>query len=217
MAALVNFLTRRRALSTVFSTSPKPLSPNYIPQYVLRSEGAHRAGLLRDVSAVVAARGASVAATQKISLGSEYAMLMHICVPDGADDADLEGDLRRAIGASSKLSLSPLDAASRSIYEDRAPPKRGRLQIECAQRPGLVAHITSILGDRRCAIPKMSTRIVQRDDEVVFRLDADIEVPKSDMSLDTLLYQLRGLRELTRDSSLKVNFIESTSTVAFEA
>ena len=60
-----------------------PLKPGAIPQYVIKCHGTHRQGLVKDVSTIIASRGASVAALQKVGLGTEYVMLMHVYSVDG--------------------------------------------------------------------------------------------------------------------------------------
>ena len=38
-----------------------PLKPGAVPQYVIKCHGTHRQGLVKDVSTIIASRGASVA------------------------------------------------------------------------------------------------------------------------------------------------------------
>ena len=60
-------LSSSKFSSSAFGASNMPMRSNSIPQYILKTHGTHRAGLVTDIATIVASRGGSIAATQKIS------------------------------------------------------------------------------------------------------------------------------------------------------
>ncbi|KAH8074925.1 cGMP-dependent protein kinase [Aureococcus anophagefferens] len=130
------------------------------PQYVIKTHGVHRTGILKDVAGILAEAGVSIAATQKVALGTEYAMVLHAFHPDGEGHAE-------AIS----------DEASLQAYLGLGPVER-RLVIECPQRPGLIMAVTQLLGVEGCKIPKMETFTSVRDGVVMFHMEAAVHVPR---------------------------------------
>ena len=89
----------------------RDVSPQ-VPQYVIKTHGVHRTGILKDVAGILAEAGVSIAATQKVALGTEYAMVLHAFHPDGEGHAEaISDEVRRALGASSEVRVKPLDHA----------------------------------------------------------------------------------------------------------
>ena len=79
---------------------------------MIKTHGVHRTGILKDVAGILAEAGVSIAATQKVALGTEYAMVLHAFHPDGEGHADaISDEVRRALGASSEVRVKPLDHA----------------------------------------------------------------------------------------------------------
>ena len=107
------------------------MSPQ-VPQYVIKTHGVHRTGILKDVAGILAEAGVSIAATQKVALGTEYAMVLHAFHPDGEGHAEaISDEVRRALGASSEVRVKPLDHArarrrSFSTLRERARFSFGR-------------------------------------------------------------------------------------------
>ena len=94
-----------------------------VPQYVIKTHGVHRTGILKDVAGILAEAGVSIAATQKVALGTEYAMVLHAFHPDGEGHAEaISDEVRRALGASSEVRVKPLDhaRARRRSFSSRA-------------------------------------------------------------------------------------------------
>lgn len=52
------------------------MPPGAVPQLYLKCHGAHACGVIKDVSSTISGRGLSIAATQKIALGPQFALLM---------------------------------------------------------------------------------------------------------------------------------------------
>ena len=186
-----------------------PLKPGAVPQYVIKCHGTHRQGLVKDVSTIIASRGASVAALQKVGLGTEYVMLMHVYSVDGGGyDEVLATDLRRAIGMSSSVHIGPLDNASRKMYE--TTESSWQLVIECPQRPGLVYEMATALADYGAMLPKIETRTVTRDGTVFFRLTGIVEALAS-RDAQALRTKLEAMHP-TADVLLE----ETTNAMVFE-
>ena len=186
-----------------------PLKPGAVPQYVIKCHGTHRQGLVKDVSTIIASRGASVAALQKVGLGTEYVMLMHVYSVDGGGyDEVLATDLRRAIGMSSSVHIGPLDNASRKMYE--TTESSWQLVIECPQRPGLVFEMATALADYGAMLPKIETRTVTRDGTVFFRLTGIVEALAS-RDAQALRTKLEAMHP-TADVLLE----ETTNAMVFE-
>jgi predicted amino acid-binding ACT domain protein len=100
----------------------RDVSPQ-VPQYVIKTHGVHRTGILKDVAGILAEAGVSIAATQKVALGTEYAMVLHAFHPDGEGHAEaISDEVRRALGASSEVRVKPLDhaRARRRSFSSRA-------------------------------------------------------------------------------------------------
>ena len=214
------FPTVRAGRQLTHSEQGMPLRLGAIPQYVVKAHGTHRTGLVTDLAGVIMARGASVAAMHKVALGTEYALIMHVYSVDGPGyDEDLIRELRRSIGMSSSVEISPLDFASRDAYAKSAPASTWRLDIECAQRTGLVFALSNILGGAGLSIPKIETTTVHVAEAVVFKLHALVEFPpqspdeqRAAMDIDVLVAKLRGA--LPKDAD--VVFEQTTNSMLFE-
>lgn len=172
-----------------------------VPQYVIKTHGVHRTGILKDVAGILAEAGVSIAATQKVALGTEYAMVLHAFHPDGEGHAEaISDEVRRALGASSEVRVKPLDHASLQAYLGLGPVER-RLVIECPQRPGLIMAVTQLLGVEGCKIPKMETFTSVRDGVVMFHMEAAVHVPRGH-DMDALTSKLRGVQAANKGLEL---------------
>mmetsp|Transcript_7612 Transcript_7612/g.24059 ORF Transcript_7612/g.24059 Transcript_7612/m.24059 type:complete len:222 (-) Transcript_7612:42-707(-) len=177
------------------------MSVGDVPQYVIKTHGVHRTGILKDVAGILAEAGVSIAATQKVALGTEYAMVLHAFHPDGEGHAEaISDEVRRALGASSEVRVKPLDHASLQAYLGLGPVER-RLVIECPQRPGLIMAVTQLLGVEGCKIPKMETFTSVRDGVVMFHMEAAVHVPRGH-DMDALTSKLRGVQAANKGLEL---------------
>jgi len=185
----------------------EPMESGDVPQYLVKCAGAHRFGILQDVAQAIADEGASIAATQKISLGSEYALLLHVFHPDAGPsvERELREQVVSAVGADSDVDVRALDPESVRSYLGSGPLE-GHLEIECAQRPGLIMAITELLHAEHCKIPKMETSTSVRNGGVVFHMTGTVHVPPF-KNIKELQAKLRGVRAgAAANDGLKVVF-----------
>ena len=138
-------LGRGGGVRTLTSTSATPMPPGAVPQLYLKCHGSHETGIVKDVSQTVSGLGLSIAATQKIALGPQFALLMYLWCPDeemssaaqfAATTAHLQADLVAAVGSSADVEVITLDDAEREAYVvQRGPARTGVrfiLYVECS-------------------------------------------------------------------------------------
>ena len=236
VSALVRPFTRALTFST-----HSAMKAGDVPQYLIKTHGVHRTGILRDVARVLAERQISIAATQKIALGTEYAMVLHVHHPEGAGmDDSICDEVRRTLGASSEVRVKPLDHASLQQYLGLGPverrpalndrscfcpirawnsPKidpvvlgRRRLSMECPQRPGLIMAVTELLGVEGCQVKKMETSTSVRDGVVMFHMEATVQIPRGH-EVDSLTSKLRGIQAANKGLELKFDLPKDQANV----
>ena len=207
VSALVRPFTRALTFST-----HSAMKAGDVPQYLIKTHGVHRTGILRDVARVLAERQISIAATQKIALGTEYAMVLHVHHPEGAGmDDSICNEVRRALGASSEVRVKPLDHASLQQYLGLGPVER-QLSMECPQRPGLIMAVTELLGVEGCQVKKMETSTSVRGGVVMFHMEATVQIPRGH-EVDSLTSKLRGIQAANKGLELKFDLPKDQANV----
>lgn len=206
MLSSARTLVTRSAVRRLTTATPMPAGA--VPQLFLKSHGAHRAGLIKDISTVVAAHGASIASTGKIVLGDEYAMMMYLWAPAEDKMASMKAELEATLKAGAdEVSIKVLDAEARASYAAKAAvsSEERRLQVECSQKPGIILAITELLSAQGCKIPKMETATFVKEGVVHFKMDAVVHVTGG--NADSIAQQLDGV--LAANPGLELTFDDS--------
>ncbi|KAJ1452112.1 hypothetical protein M885DRAFT_528170 [Pelagophyceae sp. CCMP2097] len=194
--------------SRAFVATMVPMPEGAAPQLFLKSSGAHRAGIMKDISKIVAGHGASIAATQKIVLGGEYSMMMTIWTPDSGDASALKKEIEAAMGGD-PCSITKLSVAEREKILPQPVKEERRLVVECSQKPGIILAITEFMSAQGCLIPKMETQTYVKDHVVRFRMDAVVVITKNNAA--AIAQQLQGV--VAANEGVELIFDKSTQNI----
>lgn len=121
--------------------------------FTLTCIGDDRAGLVSDLSGPIRAHGASWNRSQMARLGGKFAGILLIDVPDAAADA-LLADLAALDSVGLHVTLERTDAV-----EDAGATVRWTLELLGADRPGIVAEISSALAVQQVSIEELETDV----------------------------------------------------------
>ncbi len=119
---------------------------------VLTVLGDDRPGLVSAVSATLDAHAASWERSRMARLAGKFAGVVEVGVPDGAVDA-----LVTALEALSSTGLSVV--VEHTDSPDVAEPTRLTLDLVGADRPGIVASISSLLAERGVSVEELATEV----------------------------------------------------------
>ena len=124
---------------------------------VLTVLGDDRAGLVSAVSAVLDAHGASWERSQLARLAGKFAGVVEVSAPDAAVPA-LAPELEALAAAGLTVVVERTDLLADPGPGDDAP-RRLSLELVGADRPGIVASISSLLADHDISVEQLSSRV----------------------------------------------------------
>lgn len=157
--------------------------------FTLTCIGDDRPGLVSDLSAPINAHGASWKRSQMARLGGKFAGILLLDVPD--DRADLlVSDLTALQDVGLVVTLERTDVP----VEDRS--LRLNLELLGADRPGIVAEISSALAGQGVSIQELSTdvREAPMSGGQLFEAQAVLEAPPA-TSMDDLRSMLEAIAD----------------------
>lgn len=126
--------------------------PACMATLVLTVLGDDRPGLVSAVSAALDAHGASWERSRLARLAGKFAGVVEVGVPDAAADA-----LVPALEALSASGLTVVVERTDALDEDE--PSRLRLDLVGADRPGIVASISTLLAERGVSVEELETEV----------------------------------------------------------
>jgi glycine cleavage system transcriptional repressor len=156
---------------------------------VVTAVGPDRPGLVKAMSSVILAAGASLSDSRMAILGGEFALLVLV---DGSEAAlhKVEGDM-----PSLERELGLKIIAKRTRVE---PPRGGlrpySIRVTGLDRPGIVHGVTELLAARNINVAGLESRVTNAPltGTPMFVLDAELQVP-SDVALSELRRVLQTL------------------------
>ena len=157
--------------------------------FTLTCIGDDRPGLVSALSAPISAHGASWTRSQMARLSGKFAGILLVEVPDDAVDA-LVSDLTALKDLGLVVTLEQTDVPAGQ------PSQRLNLELLGADRPGIVAEISSALADHRVGIQELTTdvREAPMTGGTLFEAQAVLEAPSS-----TSVEELRSMLEAIAD------------------
>jgi glycine cleavage system regulatory protein len=173
--------------------------------FTLTCIGDDRPGLVSDLSAPISAHGASWKRSQMARLGGKFAGVLLLDVPD--DRAD---PLVAALTALKDIGL--LVTLERTDVPAEHPSLRLSLELLGADRPGIVAEISTALAGQGVGIEELSTdvREAPMSGGQLFEAQAVLEAPPT-----TSMDDLRSMLEAIADElmvEIRLSDAEDTTT-----
>lgn len=148
-----------------------------------------RAGLVSDLSAPIRAHGANWTRSQMARLGGKFAGILLIDVPDARAEA-LLADLQALAAAGLQVTVERTDGAT------PGEPQQISLDLLGADRPGIVAEISSALAAKGVSIHELATDVREAPmaGGQLFEARASLTAPTG-TTLDELRALLEGLAD----------------------
>ncbi len=126
--------------------------PACMATLVLTVLGDDRPGLVSAVSAALDSHGASWERSRMARLAGKFAGVVEVGAPDGGVDG-----LVAALEALSETGLTVV--VERTDAPDEGEPSRLALDLVGADRPGIVASISTLLADRGVSVEELETEV----------------------------------------------------------
>ncbi|MFN8196504.1 MAG: ACT domain-containing protein [Nocardioidaceae bacterium] len=152
-----------------------------MPTLVLTLLGTDRAGLVSAVSGVISERGGSWERSQMVHLSGTFAGVVEVDVPAGELDgliADVEGLAAEGLRVTVERSEpAPVEQVS---------GQRLALQLVGADRPGIVAEVSSLLAEHGANVEELSSRVISAPmaGGTIFEAEVTIGLPEGADSAD---------------------------------
>lgn len=161
-------------------------------QYAVSVVGRDQPGIAAALAEALHRTGANIEDSRMTILGGQFAVMMLVRLPDGADSAGLRGDLdavRERLG---------LEAAVLSEIGDMTASPRPEpthvLTVYGADHPGIVHAVCAGLAARSVNIDDLATRVVGAADAPVYTMICELTLPGS-LTPDELNADLAGVAE----------------------
>jgi glycine cleavage system regulatory protein len=157
--------------------------------FTLTCIGDDRPGLVSDLSAPISAHGASWKRSQMARLGGKFAGILLLDVPDDRADP-LVSDLTALKDVGLQVTLERTDVPAEHLS------LRLSLELLGADRPGIVAEISTALAGHRVGIQELSTyvREAPMSGGHLFEVQAVLEAPPT-TSMDDLRSMLEAIAD----------------------
>lgn len=145
--------------------------------------GADRPGIIARITGLLSDRGGNLEDTTMTVLSGHFAIMLLVDVEAPAEV--LETDVARAVA---DLGLV---VTVREVGEGvRAEPATHLLSVYGADRPGLVADVTSVLADKDVNVTDLTTRLIEGE-RPVYAMLFEVSVP-ADVDADALAAEVRA-------------------------
>ncbi len=122
--------------------------------WVLTAIGDDRPGLVSALSTALSTHGASWERSQMARLAGKFAGIVEVAVPPGVEEG-LLADLERLGAHGLVVSVARTDAPA------PRPTQRLVLSVVGADRPGIVAEISSLLSEHGVSIEELGTQVAE--------------------------------------------------------
>jgi glycine cleavage system transcriptional repressor len=136
--------------------------------------GADRPGIVAAVTSVLVGREANIEDSSMTILRGRFAMVLVVTVPDGADAAALESELR---DATADLGLAVHVEPVGESADDPVEGTSWSLSVYGADRPGIVHRVASSLAELGVNVTDLTTRVVGEESRPVYVMLLSLTVP----------------------------------------
>ncbi len=142
---------------------------------VLTLLGQDRAGLVSAVSRLITERGGSWERSQLAHLAGTFAGIVEVDVPDNQAEA-LVGDIEGLAAEGLRVTVESAGATSAAASGGR----RLTLHLVGADRPGIVAEVSSLLAEHGVNVEELASRVVDAPmaGGTLFEADVVVSVPE---------------------------------------
>ena len=144
-------------------------------EYAVAVVGRDQPGIAAALAQSLLAADANIEDSRMTILGGQFAEMMLVCLPDGADVAALRADLD---GVREKLGLET--AVLREIEDTTGatrPESTHLLTVYGADHPGIVAAVCETLAENAVNIDDLATRVIGSEQAPVYTLICELTLP----------------------------------------
>ncbi|MGH2906109.1 MAG: glycine cleavage system protein R [Solirubrobacterales bacterium] len=145
--------------------------------YAVAVVGRDQPGIAAALANALLAANANIEDSRMTILGGQFAVMMLVSLPEGADVDGLQNDLD---GVREQLGLET--AALRAIEDASSaarPQSTHLLTVYGADHSGIVAAVCEALADNSVNIDDLATRVVGSDEAPVYTLICELTLPAS--------------------------------------
>ena len=144
------------------------MAASALPAQILVSAVArHREGAARDITKVIFEAGASIAATKKVMLEDNFALLLAVhTTKEPLPLVEHLGSEAVAKKLGFPVAARLLDGSASSPVVHSNDVQTRRLKLSCPQKPGIVLAVTELLKDFKCTVVSMEADTVARGQEI---------------------------------------------------
>lgn len=145
--------------------------------YAVAVVGRDRPGIAAALARALFGANANIEDSRMTILGGQFAVMMIVSLPEGADVDSLAAELERV-----REELGLESATIREIEDasgDARPAPTHVLTVYGADHPGIVASVCEALSAREVNIDDLATRVVGSDDAPVYTLICELTLPGS--------------------------------------
>ena len=142
-----------------------------MPLFAVLAVGADRPGIVAAVTGALAEAGANLDDTSMTILHGHFAIAMVVAGPDGLDVAAALAPVAERLDLT--VDVRPIPDGT-----PPAPPgDRWTLAVYGADRPGLVAAVTSVVADAGGNVIDLTTRVVGGPERPVYAMQLELALP----------------------------------------
>lgn len=143
---------------------------------VLSCIGPDRAGLVGDLTSVVAAHQGNILESRMAILGGEFAIIMRIDVPTARTDA-----LAEALDAHGRDAGLTIHTRATQQLAGTEPGRLYRVRADTMDHPGIVQQVANFFARQGCNITQLETDVwaAPHTGTPMFTLDLEVTVPAS--------------------------------------
>ncbi len=152
--------------------------------FALAAIGRDRPGIVAAVSRVLFEHGCNLEDSSMALLRGNFAIMLVFTAPDAASVTSLEDHLRPACDEIG-ITFSVLEVGDRS----RTPEPTHTVTVYGADKPGIVANVSSALADSGANITNLSSRLVGE----IYVLTLEVEITTDPGAVE------RGIKDLALD------------------
>lgn len=145
--------------------------------YAVAVVGRDRPGIAAALARALFGANANIEDSRMTILGGQFAVMMIVSLPEGADVDSLASELERV-----REDLGLESATIREIEDasgDARPAPTHVLTVYGADHPGIVASVCESLAAREVNIDDLATRVVGSEDAPVYTLICELTLPGS--------------------------------------
>lgn len=145
--------------------------------YAVAVVGRDRPGIAAALARALFGANANIEDSRMTILGGQFAVMMIVSLPEGADVDSLAAELERV-----REELGLESATIREIEDasgDARPAPTHVLTVYGADHPGIVASVCESLAAREVNIDDLATRVVGSEDAPVYTLICELTLPGS--------------------------------------